>query len=182
MWVWSELTVVNKVMRLSLILFTDRREGTSCIWWYLCKILVNSTEVRLLSQTDKLLACHCITILLWNPIIHYHVHKSLPRNHILRHFHMHTVSVTSVLLLSFRLHVSLRSLQTFRYNFFYAFVISCIQTSIFSISFDSVLWYRDWHTSTTLGECSFVSFSTASLTVRHVTDTPNASHHTHFTR
>ena len=146
MWVWSELTVVNKVMRLSLILFTDRREGTSCIWWYLCKILVNSTEVRLLSQTDKLLACHCITILLWNPIIHYHVHKSLPRNHILRHFHMHTVSVTSVLLLSFRLHVSLRSLQTFRYNFFmhlsslvYKLLFS---QSVLTVSYDTVIGIR----------------------------------------
>jgi hypothetical protein len=78
----------------------------------------NCIEVRLLSQPDNLLACHCIAILLRNPIIHYHVHKSLPRYRILKHFHMHTVSVTSVLLLSFRLHISLRSLQTFRYNFY----------------------------------------------------------------
>lgn len=86
----------------------------------------NSTEVRLLNEPDNLLACRCIAILLWNTIIHYHVHKSLPRYRILKHFHMHTVSVTSVLLLSFRLHVSLRSLQTFQYNFhMYFSSLSC---------------------------------------------------------
>lgn len=78
----------------------------------------NSTEVRLLSETDNLLACHWIAVLLWNPLIHYHVHKSFPKYRILRHFHMRTLSVTSVLLLSYRLNVSLRSPQTFRYNFY----------------------------------------------------------------
>jgi hypothetical protein len=144
MWVWSELTTVNKVMRLCLILL--------------------QTGGRYIMHTRSSLHCH----LFMEP------DNSLPRSQELAkisypeplesgpHPHPHPYCFYNILVSAVLPSARTSSKSSdFPIQFLYAFVISFMRTSRYFMNFKSILCYHDWHTF-------WHTFHTSAYSTQHI--------------